>query len=68
LIVATILVAISGSLSIIFTWVQVSPVEGLWNPFLPARRWNANIQYDMVYLAGCEYQSNLPVIRKQCTD
>jgi len=50
--VTTICVAIVGSVSIIITWVQVSPVEGLWNPLLPARRWNPNIQSYVVYVSG----------------
>ncbi|CAG8953373.1 hypothetical protein HYFRA_00010118 [Hymenoscyphus fraxineus] len=50
--VATICVAIVGSVSVIITWVQVSPVEGLWNPLLPARRWSPNIQTYVVYVSG----------------
>jgi hypothetical protein len=60
LIVTTGCVAVVGSLSIIFTMAQSNPVEGLWNPLLPARRWDPNIQFDMVYVAGCKLPS-IPV-------
>ncbi|KAL1850212.1 hypothetical protein Daus18300_013012 [Diaporthe australafricana] len=52
LIATTSLVAVLGTLSIIVTWAQVSPVEGLWNPLLPARRWDPMVQLSMVYLSG----------------
>ncbi|KAI1339294.1 hypothetical protein F5Y15DRAFT_383879 [Xylariaceae sp. FL0016] len=31
-------------------WLQVSPVEGLWNPMIPARRWDPKIGQDLGYL------------------
>lgn len=48
----TSLVAVLGTLSVVFTWAQASPVEGLWNVLLPARRWNASIPRSMVFAAG----------------
>ncbi|KAK2615037.1 hypothetical protein N8I77_001816 [Diaporthe amygdali] len=52
LITTTLLVAVLGILSIAITWAQASPVEGLWNPLLPARRLDPIIQESMVYLSG----------------
>lgn len=52
---ATSLVAVLGTLSVVFTWAQASPVEGLWNVLLPARRWDASIPRSMVFAAGCEF-------------
>lgn len=49
LIYFTTLQSIVASLLIIFVWVQVSPIEGLWDPLLPARRWNTSIQQNMAY-------------------
>ncbi|KAK5992085.1 hypothetical protein PT974_05483 [Cladobotryum mycophilum] len=49
LIVFTTLQSIVASLVIIFVWVQVSPVEGLWNPLLPARRWDTRVQQYSAY-------------------
>ncbi|KAM4056181.1 integral membrane protein [Hirsutella rhossiliensis] len=50
LVVFTTLQSIVAGLVIIFVWAQVSPVEGLWNPLLPARRWNPSIQQNTAYL------------------
>ncbi|KAF2280230.1 uncharacterized protein EI97DRAFT_455140 [Westerdykella ornata] len=40
----TTLQTICGILIILFVWLQVDPVEGLWNPTIPARRWDPDIQ------------------------
>ncbi|KAK2601852.1 hypothetical protein QQS21_004635 [Conoideocrella luteorostrata] len=34
---------------IVFIWVQCDPVEALWNPFLPAKRWDHRIQLYAAY-------------------
>ncbi|RYP62511.1 hypothetical protein DL771_009694 [Monosporascus sp. 5C6A] len=39
-----------ASLLVIVVWVQVSPIEGLWDPLIPARRWDTRIQLDLAYL------------------
>lgn len=45
-----------SSVLVVFVWVQVDPVEGLWNPFLPAnRRWDPRIQQYTSYLAQCTF-------------
>lgn len=54
LVATTSLVAIMGALCVILTWTQASPVEGLWNPLLPARRWDPLVAESMIYVAGCE--------------
>lgn len=54
LITTTSLITVLGILSVVITWSQASPVEGLWNPLLPARRWDPIIMESMVYLSGCE--------------
>jgi hypothetical protein len=59
LIIFTAIQSIVATLVIIFVWVQVSPVEGLWNPFLPARRWDPRIQQTSTYLGQCKYSSLL---------
>ncbi|KAM7188989.1 hypothetical protein V8F33_010323 [Rhypophila sp. PSN 637] len=55
LIVFTSLVAVLGSLSIIFSMLQSNPIEGLWNPFVPARRWDPRVPHYMVYVGGSVY-------------
>lgn len=60
LIVFTSLVTVLGILAIIFTMVQADPIEGLWNPLIPARRWDPKIQRNMVFAAGCEL--SLPLL------
>lgn len=52
LISTTALVAVLGTLSVVLTWTQASPVEGLWNRLLPARRWDPMIPAAMVYASG----------------
>lgn len=44
-----------GCLLILFVWLQVSPVQGLWDPMLPARRWDPAVKQDMAFLTQCEY-------------
>ncbi|ROT39594.1 hypothetical protein SODALDRAFT_331707 [Sodiomyces alkalinus F11] len=41
-----------SSVLIVLVWVQVDPVEGLWNPFMAVnRRWDPRIQQNTSYLA-----------------
>lgn len=54
LVSTTALVAVLGTLSVVLTWAQTSPVEGLWNRLLPARRWDPMIPAATVYAAGCK--------------
>ncbi|KAL2756631.1 hypothetical protein ACRALDRAFT_1075523 [Sodiomyces alcalophilus JCM 7366] len=50
--VFTGLQVVVSSVLVVFVWVQVDPVEGLWDPFLPAnRRWDPRIQQYTSYLA-----------------
>ncbi|KAM7183334.1 integral membrane protein [Naviculisporaceae sp. PSN 640] len=55
LIVFTSLVAVLGSLSVIFSVLQAKPIEGLWNPFIPAERWDPRVPQYMVYAGGSVY-------------
>lgn len=55
LIVFTAIQSIGGFLIILFVWVQVKPVEGLWNPLLPATRWNPDIQKNAAIVGQCQY-------------
>lgn len=55
LIVTTVLVAIVGLLSITVTWAQADPVEGLWNPLIPARRWNSDIALHVIFVSGGKF-------------
>ncbi|GAW10671.1 hypothetical protein ANO14919_000050 [Xylariales sp. No.14919] len=36
---------------IVIVWTQVSPIEGLWNPLVEARRWDPRIQQYVAYFA-----------------
>lgn len=54
LIIFTALQSVVAILVIIIVWIQVDPVEGLWNIFLPARRWDMRIQLYSAYLIQCE--------------
>lgn len=42
-IVSTILITIDGILTIILSWVDVRPVEAIWNPLIESRRWDPRI-------------------------
>jgi len=42
--------AVCSIVLIAFVWAQVDPVEGLWNPLMPARRWDPRIQLYTSYL------------------
>ncbi|KAM7192749.1 hypothetical protein V8F33_008210 [Rhypophila sp. PSN 637] len=55
LIIFTSLVVVLGLLSIIFSMLQSNPIEGLWNPFIPARRWDPRVLHYMVYAGGSVY-------------
>ncbi|XDG04480.1 hypothetical protein ABKA04_004095 [Annulohypoxylon sp. FPYF3050] len=46
----SIVQTIAGVLAMIIMYVQVSPVRGLWEVSLPARRWNKNIHADFIYV------------------
>ncbi|KAI0474674.1 hypothetical protein F4859DRAFT_481528 [Xylaria cf. heliscus] len=37
---------------LIVIWVQVYPLEGLWNPLVPARRWDSRVEQYTAYVAG----------------
>ncbi|KAF2757489.1 hypothetical protein EJ05DRAFT_391150 [Pseudovirgaria hyperparasitica] len=50
LIIFTILQSIGGIMVIIIIFAQSDPVEALWNPLIPAKRWNPNIQLYSSYL------------------
>lgn len=38
-------------------WLQVSPVEGLWNPMLPAKRWDPRIEQYSIYFGQCKHNN-----------
>ncbi|RYP45933.1 hypothetical protein DL768_007801 [Monosporascus sp. mg162] len=42
-IVCTTLITINGVLTIIFSWVDVRPVQAIWNPFIDSNRWDPRI-------------------------
>lgn len=50
----TALQTLCGALLIIILWVQVSPVEGLWDMTLPARRWNPAVKEDFAMFTQCK--------------
>ncbi|KAL2043495.1 hypothetical protein N7G274_003802 [Stereocaulon virgatum] len=50
LIVFTTLQSVVGIVLIVVVWEQCRPVQGLWNPTIPSRRWNPAIQQDLAYL------------------
>lgn len=55
LIVFTSLQSIVAMLAIIFVWVQVSPVQALWDPeIVVSYRWDSRIQQDTTYLGQCK--------------
>ena len=54
LIIFTTLTSIATLVLLIIIWVQVSPIQGLWNPLLPARRWDPKIELYAAYTAGCK--------------
>lgn len=49
LIYFTLLQSLAAVALIIIVWAQVSPVQGLWDVLLPARRWDTAIQQNMAY-------------------
>ena len=56
LVCLTSLQVIMGVAILICTWAQITPVEGLWNVFLPGiERWDHRIVLYMMYLGQCEY-------------
>lgn len=59
LILTTSLVAVLGTVSVVLSWTQASPVEGLWNPLIPARRWDPIIPEATVYASGCKLEARV---------
>lgn len=51
----TALQILCGFLLILFVWLQVSPVQGLWDMTLPARRWDPAVKQDMAFLTQCKF-------------
>lgn len=49
--------ALCSILLIAFVWGQCKPVEGLWNPLLPARRWDPRIQLYTSYVTQSKQAS-----------
>lgn len=67
LIVSTTLQTIFGLLSIILTWVAVTPVEGLWNPYLSGvHKWTTPIAKDISYPTQCRLQLIVQVLSRYC--
>lgn len=54
-IVLAILMTIGGILIVATIFLQVSPLEGLWDPALPARRWDPRIEVYTTYTAGSKF-------------
>ena len=54
LVLFTALQTVVASVSIIIAFAQVDPVQGLWNPTLPARRWDPRIGQYYVYVSQCK--------------
>ncbi len=53
LIIQTILQTIAAIEVILVVWLSVRPIEGLWNPRIPAWRLNPNVQfYSKIVLQG----------------
>lgn len=50
----TTLQSIVATVLIIIIWVQVDPLEGLWDPRVTARRWDPTIQQYTAYLSQCK--------------
>ncbi|RYP60985.1 hypothetical protein DL769_007910 [Monosporascus sp. CRB-8-3] len=42
-IICTTLIIINGVLAIIFSWVDVRPVQAIWNPLIDSNRWDPTI-------------------------
>lgn len=55
LIIVTVLQAVSNLMIMITSLLQVTPIEGVWNPLIPAhRRTHPNIIAYMGYVGGCK--------------
>jgi hypothetical protein len=42
--------------TILVIWLQASPVEGLWNPLIPARRWDSRVVGYSAIFVQCTYK------------
>lgn len=60
LIVITILQVVASVILTITSWVQVRPVEGMWNPLIPAERLSPTVVPRMGNVAGGKSYSRSP--------